>query len=224
MRTATAVVRGWKLDRVEGDPGPFHAASLVKQVVGHLALTVLSDLDEPLWNGITSRHALSHTIGLPNWRPAGEETQADPTSRPTVGLLRGGFVLLQGAIERQAGRPITELAQELVFTPLGMSDSRLGEPEVGLHGSRPLFTTASDYGLFLSYVLGETLLLEGRHVMDRDLLNLYERASAWTASMVPSATKRIDASTPCDGWDVKTLMNHMLDTQRYFVGAARGTN
>ena len=37
MRTATAVVRGWNPDRVEGDLGPFHAASLVKQVVGHVA-------------------------------------------------------------------------------------------------------------------------------------------------------------------------------------------
>jgi uncharacterized protein (TIGR03086 family) len=26
----------------------------------------------------------------------------------------------------------------------------------------------------------------------------------------------------CDDWDVATLMNHMLDTQRYFIGAARG--
>lgn len=27
---------------------------------------------------------------------------------------------------------------------------------------------------------------------------------------------------PCDEWDVRTLLNHMLDTQRYFLGAARG--
>jgi uncharacterized protein (TIGR03086 family) len=32
----------------------------------------------------------------------------------------------------------------------------------------------------------------------------------------------LDAVTPCDDWDVRTLMNHMLDTQRYFAGAARG--
>jgi uncharacterized protein (TIGR03086 family) len=32
----------------------------------------------------------------------------------------------------------------------------------------------------------------------------------------------MDAPSTCDGWDVRTLMNHMLQTQRYFVGAARG--
>lgn len=37
--------------------------------------------------------------------------------------------------------------------PLGMSDSRLDEPEAGLHGYRPLITTARDYGLFLAHAL-----------------------------------------------------------------------
>ena len=154
MRTATAVVRGWSLDRVDGDPSRFQAASLVKQVVGHLALTVLPDLDEPLWNGITARHALSHTTGLPNWRPEGEDLQPIRPPGQQWGYSGEGFVLLQDAIERQTGQPITELAQELVFSPLGMSDSWLDAPEQGLHGYRPLMTTARDYGLFLAYVLG----------------------------------------------------------------------
>jgi len=58
--------------------------------------------------------------------------------------------------------------------------------------------------------------------MDLDLLDLYERASTWTASKVAGAADKLDTSTPCDEWDVRTLMNHMLDTQQYFVGAARG--
>ena len=53
----------------------------------------LPDLDEPLWNGISVRHALSHTTGLPNWRPAGGGTQTDPTSGSTMGLLRRGLPL-----------------------------------------------------------------------------------------------------------------------------------
>jgi uncharacterized protein (TIGR03086 family) len=60
--------------------------------------------------------------------------------------------------------------------------------------------------------------------MEEDLLELYERASAWTVSMVPGASKQLGAPTPCDGWDVETLMNHMLDTERYFAGRARGSN
>jgi uncharacterized protein (TIGR03086 family) len=58
--------------------------------------------------------------------------------------------------------------------------------------------------------------------MDLDLLDLYERASAWTTSKVAGATRRLDAETPCDEWDVRTLMNHMLDTQNFFVTSARG--
>jgi uncharacterized protein (TIGR03086 family) len=58
--------------------------------------------------------------------------------------------------------------------------------------------------------------------MDLDLLDLYGRASEWTTSKVAGATSKLDARTPCDQWDVRTLLNHMLDTQNYFVGAARG--
>jgi uncharacterized protein (TIGR03086 family) len=58
--------------------------------------------------------------------------------------------------------------------------------------------------------------------MDQDLLVMYERASEWTTSKVAGATQKLDARTPCDQWDVRTLLNHMLDTKNYFVGAARG--
>ena len=58
--------------------------------------------------------------------------------------------------------------------------------------------------------------------MDVDLLDLYRRASDWTLDNVTGAMGELDAASPCDAWDVRTLMDHMLDTQRYFVGAARG--
>src|SRR5690349_5610339 len=58
--------------------------------------------------------------------------------------------------------------------------------------------------------------------MKADLRGQYERASEWTASTVAGASDKLDARTPCDDWDVATLLNHMLDTQRYFAGAARG--
>jgi len=55
-----------------------------------------------------------------------------------------------------------------------------------------------------------------------DLLDVYDRASGWTAVKVKGATRKLDRETPCDEWDVRSLLNHMLDTQRYFTGAARG--
>ena len=51
---------------------------------------------------------------------------------------------------------------------------------------------------------------------------LVVRASAWTNEKVEGVTTKLDAPTPCDEWDVRTLMNHMLETQRYFVNSARG--
>jgi uncharacterized protein (TIGR03086 family) len=58
--------------------------------------------------------------------------------------------------------------------------------------------------------------------MTQDLLDLYGRASEWTGSIVVGAADRLDVPTPCEGWDVRTLLNHMLETQQFFVGRARG--
>src|SRR4051812_1326779 len=60
-----------------------------------------------------------------------------------------------------------------------------------------------------------------RSVMKTDLLDLYRQASDWTAEKI-AATTDLDAATPCDGWSVRNLLDHMLDTQRYFAAAARG--
>lgn len=60
--------------------------------------------------------------------------------------------------------------------------------------------------------------------MTNDLLDLYSRASEWTLGKVKGAADQLDSDTPCDEWQVRELMNHMLETQRYFVGSARGEN
>lgn len=55
-----------------------------------------------------------------------------------------------------------------------------------------------------------------------DQLDLYARASAWTLDKAVGAVDHLDARTPCERWDVGTLMDHVLETQRYFAGAALG--
>ena len=58
--------------------------------------------------------------------------------------------------------------------------------------------------------------------MPNELLDRYRTASEWTLSKVARAGDHLDVSTPCDDWDLKTLLNHMLETQQYFVQSARG--
>ena len=58
--------------------------------------------------------------------------------------------------------------------------------------------------------------------MAKDLLDHYSRASEWALDKVKGAAAELDTDTPCDKWDVRELMNHMLETQQYFVGSARG--
>ena len=71
-----------------------------------------------------------------------------------------------------------------------------------------------------------TALREGHpswtRTRDIDLIDLYTRASRWTLGKVEGAAEQLDTQTGCDGWDVRDLMNHMLQTGQYFVGAARG--
>jgi uncharacterized protein (TIGR03086 family) len=57
--------------------------------------------------------------------------------------------------------------------------------------------------------------------MHADLLDLCRRAGESTAGKVAGAHD-LEAPTPCPGWRVRDLLDHMLDTQRYFAGAARG--
>ena len=57
-----------------------------------------------------------------------------------------------------------------------------------------------------------------------DELDLYERASSWTLEKVAGAACLLDVDGACGSWDVRTLLNHMLQTQQYFVGSARGVD
>jgi len=153
MRSSIGVVRAWELAQVEGIDEPMNAASLAKLVLGHLALALLDDLDAPIHHDITARHVLSHTTGLPNWRPVGEPLEPLRPPGRRWGYSGEGFVLLQQELERRTGESIDWLGRDLVFAPLGMGRSRFDDPEPGFHGWRPLLTTGEDYGRFLAHVL-----------------------------------------------------------------------
>lgn len=57
----------------------------------------------------------------------------------------------------------------------------------------------------------------------KDLLGLYGAASDWAAGKVAGAGD-LDARTPCGDWSLRQLLDHMLETQHYFAGSARGAD
>ena len=57
--------------------------------------------------------------------------------------------------------------------------------------------------------------------MELDLMDLYRLGSDWTGDKV-AGVKDLEGSTPCSEWKLRDLLNHILDTQRYFARAGRG--
>jgi uncharacterized protein (TIGR03086 family) len=55
-----------------------------------------------------------------------------------------------------------------------------------------------------------------------DLLDLFERGTDWTASKIPEAAGKLPEGTPCEEWDVRNLLDHMIESQEYFAATARG--
>lgn len=55
-----------------------------------------------------------------------------------------------------------------------------------------------------------------------DLLDLFDRATEWTATKVAGAQDQLDANTPCDEWSVRRLLDHMLFAQQMFASGPSG--
>ena len=55
-----------------------------------------------------------------------------------------------------------------------------------------------------------------------DLIEMYDRASAWTADKVRGAQDQLDAPTPCTDWTVRRLVDHLLAGQTMFAEGPRG--
>jgi uncharacterized protein (TIGR03086 family) len=51
---------------------------------------------------------------------------------------------------------------------------------------------------------------------------MFKHGSDWTAEKVAAAKGELDAQTPCDGWKVRDLINHLIQGNRHFKDAARG--
>lgn len=135
------------------DDAVFDMASVTKVVTTTTAVLQLMEagvwrLDDPvarLWPeftpGITLRHLLTHTSGLPAWRAVYETGEGpehyrkflqnvsleyETGSRVVYSCL--GFLVLADLVERVTGEPFDTYCIEYIFKPLGMADSGYNPP------------------------------------------------------------------------------------------------
>jgi CubicO group peptidase (beta-lactamase class C family) len=174
----------------------FNVASLTKPVTAMVALKLVSlgkwNLDEPIYKywadpdivndprnkKLTTRLILSHQTGFPNWRWMNENKklnfQFDPVTK--YQYSGEGFEYLRKALENKFKKSLQQLANELIFQPLKMNDTRYvwdknvdtarlaigydkdGKPYETVKNKTPnaaddLLTTIEDYGRFLVSVM-----------------------------------------------------------------------
>ena len=166
----------------------FEAASLSKPVFAYAVLQLVDqgiiDLDRPIadyyeyavtederYKRITPRMVLSHTTGFPNWRPREGQLTINFDPGTEFRYSGEGFGYLQLAVMDVTDETLQELAERLVFGPLGMTsssyiwDDRFDENLALPHGTngellekrRPrrghaaatLHTTAVDFARFM---------------------------------------------------------------------------
>lgn len=133
----------------------FQSGSLGKQFTAGVVMTLVEEgklgLDDTLarhfpdtpeaFRGITVRHLLTHTSGLPDYTADMVDLRRDYTEEDLTRLAFGlklefapgsrwgysntGYVLLGALIRRVSGRFYGDLLQERVFAPLGMKTARV---------------------------------------------------------------------------------------------------
>lgn len=174
----------------------FNVASLTKPVTAIVALKLVSarkwNLDEPLytfWNDpeiaddprskkITTRLILSHQTGFPNWRWMNEYKKLSFQFEPGTQYHYSGegMEFLRKALEKKFKKSLQQLADELIFQPLKMTDTRYvwdknidmsrlatgydknGKAYETVKNKIPnaaddLLTTIEDYGNFLTSII-----------------------------------------------------------------------
>ncbi len=143
------------------DSTVFEIGSISKQFVSAAVMLLVQEirleLDDPIhkylpdlpseWLGVTVRHLLTHTSGIPDYeeiltydvygfRLTPEQVIQSAHSRP-MDFAPGegwyysntGYFLLSMIVERVEGQPLGRVLQYRIFDPLGMTQTRMADPE-----------------------------------------------------------------------------------------------
>jgi CubicO group peptidase (beta-lactamase class C family) len=145
----------------------FEIGSVSKQFTSALIMMLVEDgrvrLDEKIsaylpgapeaWAGITVRHLLTHSSGIPNYLPVPglfEETTRPGVTHEAIAKLffdrltlefqpgeawaysNSGYLLLGNIIERVTGKTYWQNLEERIFKPLGMDASRSSQPSAAI--------------------------------------------------------------------------------------------
>ena len=135
---------------------------------------------DPRFKKVTVRMVLNHTSGLPNWASGPMGFEADPGTQ--WHYSGEGYVMLQRAVEAVTGEPLNAYMAQHVFKPMAMDHSDYvwsaplaqqlvpgskvdGTPRKTLKLTMPiaaasLYSSAADYGKFVTTVLGDERLLQ----------------------------------------------------------------
>ena len=133
----------------------FDLASLTKPIVvgtlcmqlverGRLSLNTPAEkyLPEFTQTGVTLKHLLTHTSGLPAWLPVylrapscknvisylgGVPLESQPGKKAVYSCL--GYIVLGALLESVTGKSLDTLARERIFAPLGMEWTRFNPPQ-----------------------------------------------------------------------------------------------
>ncbi len=181
----------------------FNVASVTKPVTALVALKLIEqgklDLDELLYHywidpdiskdlrykKLTARLVLSHQTGFKNWRWLNKDEKLNFDFEPGkgYGYSGEGYEYLRKALEKKFKKSLQQLAEELIFNPLKMSDTRYiwdknvdeiryalnfdqnGKTYKTVKNSTPnaaddLLTTIEDYGNFLVNIMNGNLISE----------------------------------------------------------------
>ncbi|MDP3392999.1 serine hydrolase [Sediminibacterium sp.] len=181
----------------------FNVASLTKPITAIVTLKLVSmgkwNLDEPIYKYwmdpdiandknakiLTTRHILSHQTGFPNWRGNNKDGKLHFEFSPGTKYQYSGegFEYLRASLEAKFHKSINQLATELIFVPLQMTDTKyfwdkntdssrfaIGYNNNGIayeieknttaNGADNLLTTVEDYGKFLVSVMDREGLSE----------------------------------------------------------------